>query len=838
MKKHIVVLLAAVLLILICIPLLSASGYTNWRDSSDRLRLMSDLEISAPGGYSLNPAFDPYTNYYTLTVDCAAEWVTFTAHFSETGGGICIDGYCDSYAGGMLERTVYLYGSSRDVEISVTGLDGHSYYYYIHILCDSGDGSSNETGPTESVYVPRTRVSHGYLKGFYQSGGRYYPELDLISVTFEGGYTNEILSKSNESDFLYDEYPLANNCLFYEKYGSSMKRSILDPELISSGRGHISGSSIWNVLYTVIYMEDEVVALIPYLDAGQTQQVITPTPTPPPTPTPTPTPTLRGVTMPPTATPRDSASPVPPPSTETPKPETPKPSITPTLRVTPVPITPAPITPTPGPCAGADSYDFSIPSAQGGVVNLSDYLGKPVVIWLFGTWCEYSLPMYPHMNILSSDYLGHDGYALLGVVMPGFYGEMDTGWAAFQQYKFPKLPILLDRDRWFFEMLKDNNMGTSLPIIIIGNECGEFVEIYSGKRTFYYINQRIRELFPGITQDVKPENFTNTNCPDAGALEGLVMDMYLVAGRENWEFVSISWDPNNPRCAMVCFEFYSAVYPLVGDPYELHWYEYTYCVFDETLQSWIPVAWDWDPDLLHVSSEAWREEPQSGEAPPAQSIDYEYTVNAEGNAVITKYIGSDTVITVPAELDGHQVMEIGDQPFFRGDVTSVDLTMIAPRSLTHIGSDAFGWCEDLTSVRLPLSLWSIGKGAFSVCSSLTSITFPETLNVIEAFAFEYCSALQSVSLPERIDAIQERTFYKCSSLASVTLPGNLQSIGKEAFSGCASLTSMTLPDSLVSIGEDAFDGCGNLTLKVVQNSYAHQYAEENGIPCEFIGSSN
>ena len=56
-------------------------------------------------------------------------------------------------------------------------------------------------------------------------------------------------------------------------------------------------------------------------------------------------------------------------------------------------------------------------------------------------------------------------------------------------------------------------------------------------------------------------------------------------------------------------------------------------------------------------------------------------------------------------------------------------------------------------------------------------------------------------------------------------------IGDSAFVGCFALSAVALPEGLTSIGEGAFDGCSDtLTLTVPRDSYAQQYAIDNGIP--------
>ena len=51
-------------------------------------------------------------------------------------------------------------------------------------------------------------------------------------------------------------------------------------------------------------------------------------------------------------------------------------------------------------------------------------------------------------------------------------------------------------------------------------------------------------------------------------------------------------------------------------------------------------------------------------------------------------------------------------------------------AVTSIGSSAFEYCSDLTSVTIPASVTSIGKDAFLNCSGLTSVTIPDSVTSI------------------------------------------------------------------------------------------------------------
>ena len=83
------------------------------------------------------------------------------------------------------------------------------------------------------------------------------------------------------------------------------------------------------------------------------------------------------------------------------------------------------------------------------------------------------------------------------------------------------------------------------------------------------------------------------------------------------------------------------------------------------------------------------------------------------------------------------ITRIGDCAFDGLGITSITI----PDSVTSIGNDAFGDCENLTDITIPDSVTSIGEGAFRNCKSLTSITIPDSVTSIGECAFMYCDNL-------------------------------------------------------------------------------------------------
>ena len=217
-----------------------------------------------------------------------------------------------------------------------------------------------------------------------------------------------------------------------------------------------------------------------------------------------------------------------------------------------------------------------------------------------------------------------------------------------------------------------------------------------------------------------------------------------------------------------------------------------------------------------------------------QESDWEYYVHygdtdEDEVALITRYMGTDTELEVPAEIDGYKVTGIGSYAFSYCEGVK---NIILPEGVKRIEDYAFLGCDSVESITLPEGVESIGKGAFRRCISLKNITLPEGITSIEegvfwacdlenitlpegvksigSKAFQLCKGLKNITLPEGITSIEKSVFWGCESLESITLPEGVKSIGSEAFSGCYSLKNITLPEGVESIGSGAFLLCENL----------------------------
>ena len=228
------------------------------------------------------------------------------------------------------------------------------------------------------------------------------------------------------------------------------------------------------------------------------------------------------------------------------------------------------------------------------------------------------------------------------------------------------------------------------------------------------------------------------------------------------------------------------------------------------------------------------------------------------NGVLTKYTGSDAVVTVP---DG--VTAIGKEAFYaKSAITEIHL----PTGITSIGDSAFQNCTDLTELQLPTGITSIGANAFRSCTGLTEIVVPDSVETIGDKAFYDCSGLTSLRLSQGLKTLGANVFLSCDSLTEIEIPAGVESVGNyiasntlrlrcavgssaakalskaqndfwvedfqlryafDSDGSAASLTlkkyagdaaSVTIPDGVTIVGDSAFERNTSLTAVVLPDS--------------------
>lgn len=226
-----------------------------------------------------------------------------------------------------------------------------------------------------------------------------------------------------------------------------------------------------------------------------------------------------------------------------------------------------------------------------------------------------------------------------------------------------------------------------------------------------------------------------------------------------------------------------------------------------------------------------------------QNVSYTYELNGDKSVRITGYTGDAVLLTVPAELDGRKVADIG---MFAFHGCANLRHVILSEGIVTVYVNAFYDCPALESVRLPDSLENSVNNSVRACPSFKGFQVsehntqfhsrggvlfntemgqlcdypagledaeyrvPEGTAQIALGAFAEHPHLRRVILPEGLTRIGDAAFRDCPALQEVVLPSTLEQLGAQAFAGCGALERLQLPAALGEIGQNALSSCWSL----------------------------
>ncbi|MDE6728565.1 MAG: leucine-rich repeat domain-containing protein, partial [Oscillospiraceae bacterium] len=207
------------------------------------------------------------------------------------------------------------------------------------------------------------------------------------------------------------------------------------------------------------------------------------------------------------------------------------------------------------------------------------------------------------------------------------------------------------------------------------------------------------------------------------------------------------------------------------------------------------------------------------EADPANLYGvYQCTVKSDGtikigcHGAITPYPQFGKTLTIPSEINGYTVTELGTSDKYSFGIFGCKKVVI-PDTVTTIGESAFWKSCFLEEVEFGVNsrLKLIDQWSFQDCRSLKSITIPASVETIMEGAFG--------NTDQKLDGFYDRDqntdldFTDTYSLTTVnfTEGSKLKLIDQWALQGQEALKSITLPDSLEKIGYGAFNHCTALT---------------------------
>ena len=217
------------------------------------------------------------------------------------------------------------------------------------------------------------------------------------------------------------------------------------------------------------------------------------------------------------------------------------------------------------------------------------------------------------------------------------------------------------------------------------------------------------------------------------------------------------------------------------------------------------------------------------------------------------------------------IKEIGTEAFYCTNIKEANI----PEGVTKVGSNAFGFCDSLTTIRIPSTLTEMYDSPSDVLHFVDSIIIadgnpaiemtadkvltcknkdgrsllyvgpdaivdstyilPADITEIGDFAFEYAdinrlefpeglrrighvnfyeSKIKKAILPSTLEELGNGSFYS-SDLEEIILPSRLKRIPSQAFAYCSKLKKVEWPEEVEVIGANAFSNTPLLTEVVI-----------------------
>lgn len=228
------------------------------------------------------------------------------------------------------------------------------------------------------------------------------------------------------------------------------------------------------------------------------------------------------------------------------------------------------------------------------------------------------------------------------------------------------------------------------------------------------------------------------------------------------------------------------------------------------------------------------------------SGDFTYSLLDDDTAVVTSYKGSETVLSVPEQLDGHSVVGIENKAFYKAAITE----LILPDSVEAVGNYSAMYCTELTKVTFGKNIKIIGvsafessgnngkeagdgslkeivfngapevirEKAFQFADKLEEIVIPNGVKKIENWAFAKCFSADKIIIGEGLETIGDHAFLKCKSVKEIVIPGTCKTIEISAFYQCTGIEKITFADGIETIQKGAFEECSSIKTVVIPES--------------------
>ena len=197
--------------------------------------------------------------------------------------------------------------------------------------------------------------------------------------------------------------------------------------------------------------------------------------------------------------------------------------------------------------------------------------------------------------------------------------------------------------------------------------------------------------------------------------------------------------------------------------------------------------------------------------------EFSYELDTDGKATIIAYNGTESNLTIPSTIDGHNVVAIGAHAFDESRNSTNGHTiknLVISEGIERIELLAFVRCENLETVKLP-----------------------ESLTFLDMQTFLQCSNLKSINIPSKINKIANNTLQE-TGFTEFDIPENVKSIDSMALGLCSNLEKVRVYSKDITYASRVFEKSSpNLVLYGYEGSTTQTYAQQNGIEFKPLSSS-
>ena len=198
-----------------------------------------------------------------------------------------------------------------------------------------------------------------------------------------------------------------------------------------------------------------------------------------------------------------------------------------------------------------------------------------------------------------------------------------------------------------------------------------------------------------------------------------------------------------------------------------------------------------------------------------ESGGFYYNILEDGTADITHYEGTETVLTIPAKLNGTKVSSVGSDRYIFTYASNTLEEIIIENGIKTVGG--LGFCENVKKITIPKSVTKIGGLFGGLAKSLKTVVGGENV--------AYCNGnfLEGTPFFKNSSNWKNGQFYfgKCllalnkNYAGALNVRSDVTCIADDVFRNCKNLTSVYIPASVryfraLSFGGSNFWNCPKL----------------------------